>query len=73
MTDRIKGLTVTLKDNLREDDTRGIVKAIQLIRGVINVTSHVADMDHYMAVETARIELKKKIWIALNDSVEVEL
>ena len=65
VTDRIKGLTVVLENNIRDDDCEYIIAAIKLIRGVISVKAHVADMDHYIAQETIRIELIKKLYDVL--------
>lgn len=60
MTDRIKGLTVVLDHNIRDDDSEAIVHAILMIRGVVAVSRHVADPDHYMAVTKAKSEIEKK-------------
>ena len=61
VTDRIKGLVVTLDKDMRADDTEGIVKAISNIRGVSDVSEMVADPDHYIAVARARQELREKM------------
>jgi len=61
MTDRIKGLTVSLEPNIREDDAETIINAIKMIRGVNGVETHVADIDHYMAVQTFRHDIGSKI------------
>jgi hypothetical protein len=58
MTDRIKGLTVTLRPDLREDDAQAIISAIGLLQGVISVTTHVVDLNHHFAVDQARAELR---------------
>jgi hypothetical protein len=65
MTDRIKGLTVLLEPDKRDDDAQCIIDAIRMIKGVVSVKSHIADMDHHLAVETARRELTNKLWDAL--------
>ena len=62
MTDRIKGLTVTLDPNIREDDAQAIIDAVSMIKGVANVETHVTDIDHYMAVASARITMEKDIF-----------
>ena len=61
MTDRIKGLTVVFDKEYRDDDAESIINAIKMVKGVGDVQSHVADMDHYMAVSRARMELGSKI------------
>ena len=65
MTDRIKGLTVLLEPDKREDDAECIINAIRMIKGVVSVESHVADIDHHLAVDTARRELANKLWDVL--------
>ena len=62
MTDRIKGLTVTLEEDIRDDDCEIIISAINMIKGVISVSTHVTEMDHHMAKEQLKHELKGKIY-----------
>jgi hypothetical protein len=61
MTDRIKALTVVLVPNMRDDDVEPIINAIRLLTGVIDVRSHVADLDHVSAVAQAKYELRKRL------------
>ena len=61
MSDRIKGLTVTLKDNFHDDDAQGVIDAIRLLRGVVSGHSHIADAGHHFAVETAKNDLRNKM------------
>ena len=61
MTDRIKGLTVLLEPDKRDDDAEYIINAIRMIKGVVSVKSHIADTDHHLAVETARRELTTRL------------
>ena len=61
MTDRIKGLVVTLDKDMRADDAEGIVKAISHMRGVSGVRTMVADPGHYIAVARAHHELREKM------------
>lgn len=65
MTDRIKGLTVTLVNDLRDDDAQPIIDAILLLKGVLEVTTHVADMEHHFAVGQAKALLRSKIHAVL--------
>ena len=62
MTDRIKGLTVVLESNIREDDVQVIVDAIKMIRGVGDVQTHISNLDHYLAFSQARMEMEKDIY-----------
>lgn len=68
MTDRINGVLVTLEGNIRVDDAEYILNAIRMIKGVIDVTPNVADIDHHMAYSRARIDLQGKIYDALKES-----
>jgi len=65
MTDRIKGLTVGIEPNMREDDCKKIIDAINLIKGVTFVNSHVSDIDHHLAVQEAKSEIESKLWAVL--------
>lgn len=65
MTNRLKGFVVTLEDNLREDDAKPIMEAIEQLRGVVSVTPSVDNFDDRMNREKIRAELTKKIWEAL--------
>lgn len=60
MTDRIKGLTVTLGRDIRDDDAECIISAIQMIKGVLSVASHIEDANHHFAVETAKHEMRDR-------------
>jgi hypothetical protein len=62
MTDRIKGLTVVLEPNIREDDAQVIINAIKMIRGVGDVQTHISNLDHYMAFSQARMTMEKDIF-----------
>ncbi len=69
MTDRIKGLTVVLDGDIREDDAKPIIEAIRMIRGVLCVEAHVTDINDYVAQQKARFELEKRIYAALRTSL----
>jgi hypothetical protein len=66
MTDRIKGVTVVLEPNIREDDAQVIIDAIKMIRGVCDVQTHISNLDHYMAFSQARMEMEKDIYDLMN-------
>lgn len=61
MTDRIHALTVILERDLRDDDTEPLIVAIKQIRGVLDVTMHVTDVNSATAEFRARRELGEKI------------
>lgn len=65
MTDRVHSLTVVLDQDIRTDDVQGIIDAILHLRHVATVNTHVADVNSVMALSRARLELRKKIFEAL--------
>jgi hypothetical protein len=65
MTDRFKALTVVLENEIREDDAQHLLNAIMMLKGVISVQGNVINPDHWIAQETAKLELRKKLWEAL--------
>lgn len=62
MTDRIHALTVILDGDYRDDDVQTIVQAIQMIRGVSDVTTHVTDLQDHAARERVKTELREKLF-----------
>lgn len=61
MTDRIKGLVVTLDHDIREDDCQPLIDAIRQLRGVLSVSASVAHGGDHMARERVRHELREKL------------
>ena len=56
MSDRIHYLTVALEKDYRDDDTECIINAIKMISGVIDVTPHVVNGEHWVAEARLRRE-----------------
>jgi hypothetical protein len=71
MTDRIKGLTVALDHDYRTDDVEAIVNAIMMVKGVSKVTTSVVDMNDWTNRTRVQMELRKKIWNALEEDKKV--
>lgn len=71
MTDRYHSLTVVLDTEVREDDAEFILNAIRMIKGVISVSGNVTSVNHYVAVELARQEIREKINEALYHTMPV--
>lgn len=65
MTDRIYALSVVLEVNVRDDDLEPVLEAIKMIRGVLDVEPHVADVETWAAYARARHDLGRKLWRAL--------
>ena len=61
MTDRYHTLTVVLERDTRTDDAKALIAAIGQMRGVLNVSGVVSDVEAHMAQERARRELGEKL------------
>ena len=61
MTDRIKGLTVALDQDYREDDVQGIINAIKLIKGVANVAPIQSHAEDFINRQRIRADLAEKL------------
>ncbi len=58
MTDRIKGLTVSLSYDIRDDDCQPIINAIRMIKGIEDVEMHVTDVHDWIARKHVKSELR---------------
>ena len=62
MTNRVHTLTVVLSNNYREADAEDICSAIQMIRGVQDVTAQpVQNFDYHAARTRVRAELSTQL------------
>ena len=62
MTDRIRVLTVVLDEAYRDDDVQEIMKAVSMIRGVIDVQLNVSDyLPEHIAKTELRYQLRDKL------------
>jgi hypothetical protein len=69
MTDRVKGFTVTLAYNIREDDFEQVINAIKLFSFVKEVTPVLACGDDYITEQRVRSEIRAKVMAALADPI----
>jgi len=67
MTDRIKGLTVSLTHDIRDDDCESIINAIKMIKGVAAVELHVSNSNDWMARQHVKEEMRDKIFQLYKD------
>lgn len=65
MTDRIHSFTVVLERDMREDDAEAVVAAIRCLRGVMDVSGNVSNVESHVAQVRARRELRDKLWEVL--------
>lgn len=68
MTDRVKGLTVVLSDDFRDDDNHllGIIEAIKCIKSVQSVVPIIAKGSDYME----RSRIKRQLIIEIYEALE---
>lgn len=67
MTDRYHAFTVVLETDIRSDDAEELLRAILMLKGVLSVNPHIADIDSHVARQRARAELVEKIWRVLKE------
>lgn len=67
MTDRVKGLTVTLSKDIRTDDVQAIKQAIEMIVGVTKVDFSIVTTDDHFNRTRIRQELSEKLWKVLKE------
>jgi hypothetical protein len=61
MTTRLKGVTVAFNNDIREDDAESILKAIRMIKGVLDVKPIEFSSDDYIIESRIRNEYQNKI------------
>ena len=61
MADRIRHLTITLDEDIRDDDIEPIVSAIKHVRGVASVERHVVKAEDHLARHVVRAEIRQKL------------
>lgn len=61
MTDRIKGFTVTLTEDIRIDDFESIMDAVQMIKGVAEVNPSLVTSEDYMNRAKIKREMEDAI------------
>lgn len=62
MTDRVKGLTVVLEENIRVDDIEPLVDAIRLMRGVQSVHLQISEGGDFIVECRVRDNLRRKMY-----------
>ena len=60
MTDRIHTLTVVLEKDMREDDAKALIDAIQQMRNVLSVSGVASCFESRMAEDRARRSREKR-------------
>jgi len=69
MAYRVKGFTVTLKKNIREDDFQRILEAVEMISGVLHVEPVLVTSEDFMVRQKVKHEITTNI-LKLIDETE---
>jgi len=69
MTDRVKALTVILEKDIRTDDCDSITIAIEQLKGVLSVQTHISNVDDEVIQTRVRQELGVKLWKILYPNI----
>ena len=67
MTDRIKGFTVTLANNMRDDDFEAIKTAVEMIKGVIHVEPALVTSGDHINRKMIQDEIYTKVIKAIEE------
>ena len=66
MTTRLKGLVVTFDKDIREDDAQEWIRAIKMMRHVLDVRPIENEINDHMVEMRVRHELSEKLWAVLH-------
>lgn len=72
MTDRIAAFVVVLADDIREDDAEATLTALRMVKGVVEVTPHVADSTMITAAWRVNEKWRKLIYDMLDRESKTE-
>lgn len=67
MTDRIRHLTITLDEDMRDDDVVAIVSAIERVRGVASVLPNIVTVQDHLARQAVRAEVQQQLHTAVEN------
>ena len=70
MSDRIKGLIVSLDQDYRDDDVQPIMDAIRMVKGVADVATSVATPEDWMARSRLRSDVHTKLYKAIDEALK---
>lgn len=69
MSDRIKGFTVVLGDDFKDEDAELIKTAIEMIKGVIHVEPEIVGAKDYMDRTRIKNEIRTKFYNFLKEEL----
>jgi hypothetical protein len=68
MTDRVKGFTVTLERDIREDDFQRIKEAVEMIYGVQHVEPSIVTHEDHMNRERLKRDIVRNILKVIDET-----
>jgi len=69
MSDRIKGFTVTLERDIRDDDFQRIKEAVEMVKGVLHVEPSISTVNDHMVRTRLKHDITRNI-LKLIDETE---
>lgn len=70
MTTRLKGFTITLEKDIREDDAEILIQVLKMIKGIVSVKPIESDPSDAMARERVKSEIRDKFWKFYDESLK---
>lgn len=64
----VKGLTVVLADDYEEDDIKGLISAIKMLKGVIDVDFNPVSINDFINRSRIKEELQNKLFAVIDDN-----
>lgn len=68
MTARVKGFTVTLERDVREDDFQRILEAVEMIVGVEHVEPSIATSEDFMVRQRLKHDITRNILKVIDET-----
>lgn len=68
MTDRVKGLTISLDEDIRVDDIEPLMNAIRCLCHVVDVTPLIADSSDWLARSRVDTEWREKLFELMKEN-----
>ena len=62
MTDRINAFTVILDTDMRDDDAEVVLNAISMVKGVLRVEPHIADINAHVAAARIGNKVNERLY-----------
>ena len=67
MTNKVKGFTVTLDEDMRDDDFESILTAVRMIKGVIHVEPTLVTSEDHMNRQLIKSKMLTKMFKLLHE------